>query len=331
MPFNANEIRTIVDIINSSIDESEFAGTLTVQPNDISPSTGTSGLIRWMNPDDNPLKGLFEKLSTDRYFNTGLFYHFKNFGRAYDIIDNKSIQVSSLLSNHQNDFAEYSEFIHRLGLIYPFIPNNFIIQKLTKTFNPAAKRPIDDDRNRILILCFVKDCHNERFWSDYANNDQGVAIGFRFENFHNPQTDLLDFRDVVYDNGYRFEFINKLNFRLLNKFGRILLVDGLTKFAKFYKRGSYSWENETRLAFHYSKGFLGLHPTLSRHFRVHFDKPHFRYYLDLPLEGNPAPNPFFTMKVDELICGRNVPAPDFARIQQLTTNNFPTARVWKRK
>ncbi|MEI7422133.1 MAG: hypothetical protein WCK18_08560, partial [Prolixibacteraceae bacterium] len=141
---------------------------------------------------------------------------------------------------------------------------------------------------------------------------------------------LYDFRDVSYDNGYRFDFINHINYHFIKEFDRQLLIEGITKFSKFYKRGKYEWENESRLAFHYNFDFAGYGHELQKKFPIQTDPSTQRKYIDLPLQGNSTPNPFFTLSIDEVICGKNVLPVDFSSIQTVLSTNFPNAKIWQR-
>ena len=70
---------------------------------------------------------------------------------------------------------------------------------------------MDEERENIFILCFTKNGNKERFWKEYVNNDSGVCLVFRLLNFDPQFAELYNFRDVSYDNGYRFDFINHIN------------------------------------------------------------------------------------------------------------------------
>lgn len=332
MPFTTAQMTRMAEIVNEAISTSEFP-TFTVTHNDFDPNDSFmgGGLIKWSNSNDNPVTKAFNLTALNRITDKGQFFHFKTLNIAQSIISNKSVQVSNLLSNQANDFAEYSEFYKRLGLFHQLIPKDYCQQKHTNTFNPASKSPMDEERENILILCFAKEGHKERFWKDYANNDNGVCLAFRLLNFDPQYAMLYNFRDVSYDNGYRFDFINHINYHFINEFGRQLFVEGITKFSKFYKRGKYEWENETRLAFHYNFDFGGYGTDLQRVFPLQTDPTTQRKFINLPLQGNITPNPYFTLTIDEVICGRNVSPTDYAAIETALRANFPTAIIWQRK
>lgn len=332
MAFTITQRTRMAEIVNHAISETEFS-SLTVTPNDFDPNDSFmgSGLIKWQDSNNNPITKAFNATAQNRITDKGQFFHFKSLNIARLIIQNKSVQVSNLLSNQQNDFAEYSEFYKRLGLFHQLIPKDYCEQKTTKQYNPASRSPMDEEREHILIICFSKEGHKERFWQDYASNDTGVCLVFRFLNFIPDHAYLYNFRDVCYDNGYRFDFINHINYHFSREFGKQLFIEGITKFSKFYKRGKYQWENETRLAFHYSHAFGHYGPTLEKAFPMQTDVATNRKYINLPLEGSNTPNPFFTLTIDEVICGKNVSEADCNSLETLLAANFPNARFWQRK
>ena len=331
MAFTTPQLQRMADIVNGAISDTEFA-SFTVTSADISPKDDVAGggLIKWEDSNNNPLARAFNQTALNRINDQGQFFHFKSYNIALSIISNKSIQASNLLSNDKNDFAEYSEFFKRLGLFHSLIPMDYCDQLATKKYNPASKSPMDEERENIMILCFSKEGHKEKFWTSYANNDLGVCLVFRFLSYDPDQIDNYSFRDICYDDGYKFDFINHINYHLLREFGRQILIEGVTKFSKFYKRAKYEWENETRLSFHYTKVF-GFDKWLDKIFPRQTDPTSGRIYINLPLEGNSTPNPFFTLTIDEVICGKNVSSAEYASLQTALTANFPNANIWQRK
>ena len=319
-------------IVNEGLSDSEFS-SFTVTRKDFDPNDTYMGkrLIKWNDSNDNPITKAFNQTALNRITDKGQFFHFKSLKIAQLIVSNKSIQVSNILSNQKNDFAEYSEFYKRLGLFRQLIPKDYCQQQQANKFNPSSKSPMDEERENILILCFSKEGHKEKFWTNYANNDHGVCLCFRLLDFDPKFAWHYNLRDVSYDSGYRFDFINHINYHFMKEFNRRLFVEGITKFSKFYKRGKYEWENETRLAFHYNFDFGGYGPELEKSFPMQTDDENNRKYIDLPLEGNAKPNPYFTLTIDEVICGKNVTDADYAILQKALRANFPNATIWRRK
>lgn len=332
MPFSTAQMTRMADIVNQAISATEFSA-FTVTSADFSPNNNYmgTGLIQWNDSNNNPITKAFSLTSQNRITDKGQFFHFKSLDIAKLIISNKSVQVSNLLSNQANDFAEYSEFYKRLGLFHQLIPTDYCQQKQTNTFNPASRSPMDEERENILILCFAKEGHKENFWENYAVNDSGVCLVFRLLNFDPQYATLYNFRDVCYDNGYRFDFINHINYHFLKEFGKQIMINGGVKFSKFYKRGKYEWENESRLVFHYNFDFGGYGDDLQRVFPLQTDPVTQRKYINLPLQGNATPNPYFTLTIDEVICGKNVAPTDFKSLQTALTTHFPNATIWQRK
>lgn len=83
--------------------------------------------------------------------------------------------------------------------------------------------------------------------------------------------------------------------------------------------------------FHYNFDFGGYGNNLNKVFPLQIDTTKQRKYINLPLQGNATPNPYFTLTIDEVICGNNVSPADFATIHTTLAANFPTAKLWQRK
>ena len=237
MTYTTRHLTRMAEIVNEAISETEFSD-FTVSSTDFDPNEHFMGigLIQWADSNNNPITKAFNQTAQNRITDKGQFFHFKSFDIANLIISNQSVQVSNLLSNQANDFAEYSEFYKRLGLFHQIIPKDYCSQIQTQTFNPASRSPMDEDRENILILCFSKEGHKERFWKDYASDDTGVCLVFRLLNFSPTYAEQYDFRDICYDYGFRFDFINHINYHFIKEFGKQIFVNGGSKFSKFYKR-----------------------------------------------------------------------------------------------
>ena len=327
MAFTIAQRTRMAEIFNEAVAKSQFKD-IRVTADDFDPYDCLGDELIKFESGNNPIINLFNKLAQQRQVDQGQFFHFKDVAIAKLIIEHQSVQVSNLFSNHANDFAEYTEFFQRLGIIHQLIPSTYVMNQAT--INSRKDRPIDKDRQNIMILCMSKEGHKERFWEQYAKKDTGVCLVFRF-------TDLVtdggavhswDLRDVDYDEGYQFDFLNEVNHRLSVEFNRILFIEGISKFARFYKRGHYSWENETRLAFDFdasspASGFL----------KARFDietAADNRKYITLPLKGNSKVNPLFTLDIDEVILGYHVSKADCDEIEALLAIKFPNAKIWQR-
>lgn len=326
--------KKIAEIFNSEIKQANFDFEVdTVLESDIKPEAFLSlkNIIQF-EKNRNPINSIFNQLSKDRFNDFGQFHHFKNVQITLDIIKNKSIQISSLSSNDTNDFAEYTEFFKRTGHFYPLVAADFQKKAWENKLNPQDDSPADVDRKEIFILCFTQDNHNENFWRNYADKDHGVAIGFRFSRFEENKKWLFDFRDIFYDKGYSFDFLNSINYQLKKHHNKVVLLDGIVQFSKFYKRAKYNWENETRLCFHYDDHPLLNHRAiLNKIFPVHYVNETGRNYINLPLIGNEQLNPFFDLTITEVVCGKFVSETDFKEIAGTLKASFPKAIIWQRR
>jgi hypothetical protein len=330
--INPTAQKEIADLINKQLDLCDF---------DFSVRKVTANDIRFNNRYEitnvlvfeegaDPIMEIFEKLSKNRYEDYGQFHHFKSSSIALDIIKNREIQVSSLFSNDKNDFAEYTEFYKRIGMFHPLVATDFQRKAFENKINPKDVRPSDIERDHIFVLCLTQDNHNERFWRNYASDDHGVAIGFRFWDFEDEGKKLYDFRDVFYDRGYSFDFYNAIDYEL-RRYNKMLFASGVDRFAKFYKRSKYNWENETRLCFHYdAPESLGLNKYLDKAFPIQTDEKMGRRYINLPFAGNEKVNPFFQLAITELVCGKYVPKDIVTELKAQLTEKYPMAICWQR-
>jgi hypothetical protein len=326
MAYSLIQRGRMADIFNDAI-KSSLLNDISVTATDFDPDEGFLGvpLIKFLDGKD-PIPKLFARLAQNRQVDKGQFYHFKSVKIALSILQHRALQVSNLFSNRDNDFAEYTELFQRMGLLHQLIPTTYLADQTT--INSRRDRPIDEDRDEVLILCLTKEGHKEKFWKEYANNDTGVCLVLRFEDFVRPAAHTYDFRDVYYDKGYDFEFINKVNHHFSQEFGRLLFIDGLTKFARCYKRNRYNWENETRLVFDYHKSATS-QEFLRKTFKLEVDGD--RKYITLPLKGSTPNNPLFTITIDELIVGQQVSSSDFDDLKKILHAGYPQARIWQRE
>jgi len=185
----------------------------------------------------NWLDKIYNHIAANRVGDFGEFFHFKNFERGLEIIQNRSLRLFSLESQSENDYAELSEYYFKYSR-----PNHFHTTDST----------IREYRDKTFIFCFTKNFRNERFWSDYARNDTGLALGFTFTKFkwRNFDGHYCQFRDVFYDDGYALDFINEIRAKVMRKCKVNVDFEPYVCiwFPYFYKRVKYLWEDETRLA-----------------------------------------------------------------------------------
>lgn len=325
--FTKKDRERIAEVINSHIskEQSNYLIPLMTANHVMEEKAGTINFVYY-----DPIKTLFRLLAKNRYADLGQFHHFKSFPVALDIIKSKSIQVSNLVANQENDFAEFSEFYKRVGLYKGFIPLDYAEQLKQGVFNANALCQLDITRENTFILCLTQDNHNERFWAEYGVNDTGIAIGLRFSEFREDQKHQYNFRDVFYDSGYSLDFLNQINFDLKKEFGSILYFSELHKFTPFYKRGKYSWENETRLSFMYKHENYDTGVTLDSVFPIQTDQHTLRKYICLPIDNPDMPNPLFKLTIDEVVCGSKVTNVQFQELKEQLSLSFPDALIWKR-
>ena len=325
MILNNLDFKKIKGIVNKAIRESEFNNhTITLREIDKFDGLRKYNLIELKNNFKNPFNKIFNSVSKNQLKSKDKFFHFKSYEFATEIINKKSIQVSNILSNGENDFSEYSEFYKRLGLFTKLVPKNYCINRKESQYEKLGISKIEEERKNIFILCFTKKINNKRFWDEYASNDHGVCIAFKIKEFNKNMESFFDFRDVCYDNGYRFDFINQINYFFIKSFNRNIFIAGITKFSKFYKRNKYKWENETRLSFDFNGPYKN---TLLKEFKIQEDIESERKYINFSLDTNS----FLTLTIDEVICGRNLSDFKFNKLKDILQINFPVATIRKRE
>ena len=254
----------------------------------------------------DPLEKIFAKCATDRRLDCRKFYHFKCVEWAIDILKTGMVQLTALYYHAENDNAEYSEFFQRTGHTYPLITGN-----------------VNELKKKSFVLCLSKSASRGKFWNQYAKQDRGVCLGLRYHVGKMELQDCVDFRDVSYGTGYPFDFIKQIRDRFVCEFGKPPFIDGILKFARFYKRAKYSWEDESRISFDYNYDTSSL---LTRAFPIQkvVENGKIREYIDAPLR-----NDYFTLSVDEIICGRRVCRADRSRL--LSASSLREDKVWVRK
>lgn len=315
----------ISEIINKHLKKSPFKDEIKVSENDIDFHNNRK-YIHWQVAlkgsqldyevvDNNKFAELLNrKLKIDRKQDKGTFYHFSCYNIAQKMLTKKEIQLSSLTSQFSNDSAELIEFIHRyLNATYP---------------NPQS---LLDISSNIFVFCFTRHFRNEKFWSDYANEDTGICLGFRLKDINLELAHLFDFVDIFYDDGYSFDFINDIQRELDFYYEKKLFIGGLNRFARNYKRQRYAWESETRLIFDIdeNKRLLDFYEQmrccepkhdLMRYFKIIKDDD--REYIQLNFI-----NEFFTLELDEVIFGKKVSQSQIDEIEAFVNEDV---HCWQR-
>lgn len=310
--YSQNEREEMARIFNEVISKTEFSEIVDETAADDFSENDNSQLIHWADQNGllngrNKLIPIFSSVATDRKKDIGQFYHFKaNLEIIKSILVERKIQLTALEYHGDNDHAEYSEFFKRSEYFGHFCDGN-----------------INELKRKIFILCLTKNFREKLFWQNYANEGTGACIVFRFE-FKEDNQAFYELRDVGYDSGYRFDFINELRYKFFREFNKELFINGITKFAQFYKRDKYRWENETRLSFNFNIGSFA--NCLEKPFEIKTQEDEdgniAREFIELKFDDNP----FFKLKIDEVICGVNMDETDFKEISNLCS---PNTKVWK--
>jgi hypothetical protein len=273
------------------------------------------------------LQNVYKSLSADRLQDQGVFYWFKPYERAVEIINENRVHLLSLEKQDLNDHSEALEFVQR----YEYFPysdryykNNVIMGK--DKFGGIA--------------CFTKNFRNQRFWNDYAKSDMGIAFGVRFYFKNDPffqGYQPFTLRDVFYDTGYDLDFLNELRYLIFRKYDVILstIPNEINWMRYHYKRDKYRWENETRLSFdweeysHISGLFikedgLNIFERMETHgIETHWiDKSRPDFLTKIHFD-----NPFFKLEINEIICGANVTDYQIDELRKLTNGEV---HVWRR-
>jgi hypothetical protein len=115
-----------------------------------------------------------------------------------------------------------------------------------------------------------------------------------------------------------------------------LFFGGVSTLSKFYKRAKYKWEREVRLCFDYQenedfkevfiKGNLAFPDeiNLEKYFTKHHDTTNDRHFIKVPFENNRL----FTLKVSEIICGKNITD---TQVNQLKAQADNDTIIWRRE
>ena len=252
------------------------------------------------------MDSLFDDIiKRDRKYDYGQFYHFKPFNRAYNIIHDGKIQLTALSNHSDKDLVEYSEFLNRY------------------CHNPLLNdQHIDDAKKDIYIFCFTKHFRNERFWEEYAKELTGICLVFRFTNFKELLNPLYCLVDVAYDNENIFDFINHIQDEIFDKFGKHIFIGADRSFARHFKRARYSWESEIRMIFDFHENEKLLNSqfsvngiNLNNYIKKEIDNKTNRRYIRLPFK-----NPFFELKIDEIICGKEVTDTKLKEIKRIASD-----------
>ena len=307
--YSEDDLERMAEIVNNAIESTCFGPVVGKVTKDDFSHYEAGEVIYFSSTVSealDPLQRIFDICATDRRFDSGQFFHFKSVKRAIEILDTGTVQLTALHYLDKKDRAEYSEFFQRTGHFYPLVTGK-----------------IDDMKKKSFVLCFTKSSRQEEFWNHYAEQEDGVCLGMRYDIGAKELQRCVEFRDVTYDTGYLFDFINEIHYWFRREFEKNPFIEGVLPFARFYKRAKYSWEDESRISFDY---YTNTDPPRCNPFPIQIvtENGKNREYIEVPLR-----NDYFTLSVDEIICGRRVCCADRSRL--LSASNLREDRVWVRK
>ena len=302
--YTYRQRQRMAEIVNCNLNGSEFETVVgTLCPGDFSDSDFGTLIVMKSTYLDVPdtLLNAFSSTARDRRQDDVCFYHFLKYGFALRAVKENALQFTAMKYFEDNDHAEYSEFLRRCGY---------------------CKDGVDGDKRKLFVLCLTNTCDSERFWREYADDDKGVCLCLRLSDFNLNTAEFWDFRDVVYDDGRRFSFIRNVRDEFLREFDREFYIDGVDKFARFYKRQKYEWETETRITLDFR-----LHQCLVNEFPIHVKKDaqgkNTREFIVVPFK-----NGFYTLTLDEITCGYEVTESEMEVLR--AASGLPQDRVEKR-
>jgi hypothetical protein len=252
-------------------------------------------------------------------------YHFKSYDIAKKILETNSIQVSDMMSNFDNDFAEYTEFFRRIGMVRPFTTGETPSIARGCYYDTEGKYLVDHWKQSIFILCLTENGDEPKFWKEYGGdeNAEKVRLKMEFDLSNLPKTEghelKVNFRKVCYDSGYKFDPILELNNTLRLNVQLELEPKGFTRFSTFYKRKKYECEKETRLSLDftdYSASLKSYVDDLLKQYPVKMDKK--RRYIDLSADSR-----YIKWKISEITCSPSVTESHFNEIERLGKMHNP--------
>ena len=281
--FTDEQLQRMAEIVNRNLGGSEFASVVgTLRPDDFCEDDNGKFVLQKSTFGDgrDTLLNAFSSTARDRRWEDQVcFYHFLKYDYALKSVEKKALQFTAMKYFEAKDHAEYLEFLRR----YDYLQNG-----------------IDDAKRRMFVLCLTSKSEIERFWTEHADDDKGVCLCLRFSKVNENTVEYWDLRDVVYDDGQRFSFIKSIRDAFRQEFDRELFIAGVDKFARFYKRQKYDWENETRITFNYR-----YYQHLVKEFPIEESKnaqgQATREFIAVPFK-----NRFYTLTLEEIICGSNV-------------------------
>lgn len=334
----------VVEIFNIAMSTTPYSQRISIDDVPEKLIFGHKGLLDLKNyfnqidPDrmEDPFYQVFSQFSMDKKGEDFSCYHFKRLDRAMQLIETRSIALNTLFSNRDNDYAEFEEFFRRYGPLENLIPSTY------KRPEPGdisviipRDRKVDELKNQIYVTCFTKCYDNPRFWREYALG-KGLCFRFRFYGYRNDVIQnfgelkrnvqhLYQLREVGYDNdGYLYDFLNEINYRLGQEFGLTLFSRGIPIAAQFYKRARYSWEQEIRLAIDLPFVQMRYAFPLENHLKIIQSGD--RQLILVPI-AEPQKSPFFGMELQDVFCSEGL--AEIGLVKKVINENFPKTRIWE--
>ena len=250
---------------------------------------------------------VFQDLSEDRKPVPAKYYHFKKFKFGLDMLKREKLWVNSCQGMRHIDKEEFEAFLK-------------IVEAKGLYTDPDK---LEKKKKSVFVFCFSKNGTDETFWKDFGDNDTGICIEFEYKPVITaavPEYEYFDFRNVVYDNlsETRFKPISELNSKTEAEFGKRIVFNGLNRFAHLHKRhnndngASFTWEDETRLAFDYDI------EDYSNYLKSIFPVSRRKGLCKAPEHLNiPFRNPLFELKVTKVICGKNVTHSQMEKVRRV--------------
>ncbi len=326
----------LTKIVKDALAKSAFATyPLSIHKFSLLPNVRSDKLVHLETADrpGNLFWRIFNAAAPSKQANTGTYYHFKSLALAKVVLNSGELQASNLFSNRYNDFAEAEEFVRRYSNPHPLIPTDYTKGAVVE----PRKRGIDDMKQNTCILCFTSSYADPRFWKSYLSGGKGVC--FELEYVHpgaspikafdafdtTPRTtDLFyELREVCYDPGNLFDFVNEISSLVYDECKKVLMVPGVTKMASWYKRNFYAWERETRVVFDLQ--FIEYFAKIASPKLVTGDDGSGRRFVIVPIENAKVPSSAFCpfiLTLKRIIYGYDLSSAEKNEIEKLALKNF---------
>ena len=209
-------------------------------------------------------------------------YHYTSLKGFNGILNSNSVWLSNSMKT--NDYKEIKCIIDVLHSLFP--EENFLIHKFDELYNKWINSFF-----RPHICCFSYRGDQLSQWRSYADDGQGISIGFN-KNYFSAIKDLDDNRDfiiedVVYGFGQQKDMLKELinsKIKLIdiletpsNSFTAIVVASAILGLGMKFKHYSFSEENEVRLI--HGHGKVAAEPDI---FEYRFTNNDIISYVEIP-------------------------------------------------